>query len=187
MKKIFTSACISFFLFFASQNLLAQRSLGIGASYSTGLQATSLQLKFNTSFSEKLSSSIEFDHFFLSGENKWQTVSLHFAYNIVHSEQFNFYLLGGGHFFIYESEDVLILSGDTYNGMTYSTDFTINGSKASDIGGRLGLGFNKFFNENLMFYAETKITFNPRIEDLSTFLNLTPNQIIPSVGLAYQF
>lgn len=187
MKKLFVITLISFFLLFASQNLYAQRSLGLGASYSTGLQATSIQLKFNTSFSEKLGSSVEFDHFFLSGENKWQTVGLNFTYNVVQSERFNFYLLGGGHFFIYESEDILISSGETYNGMTYSTDFTLSGSDASDIGGRLGVGLNKFFNDNLMFYAETKITFNPRIEDLSTFLNLTPNQIIPSVGLAYQF
>ena len=187
MKKILPFLLSFLGLFIFSENSHAQRSLGLGASYSTGLQATGIHLRFNTSFSEKLGSTVEFENYFMSGENKWQTVGLQFSYNIIQSEDFNFYLLGGGHFFIYTSEDVLVTSGQTYNGATYSTDFTVKGADGSEIGGRLGVGLQKSFNNQLLFFAETKITFNPKILDLTTFFNLTKNQIIPTVGLAYQF
>jgi len=175
------------FLIIFSNHSFAQRYIGVGASYSTSLQAMGIQLKYNTSFSSKLGSSVEYENFFLSGENKWQTVGLHFSYNLVENDKFKFYILGGGQFLIFESEDVLVSSGDTYNGTTYSTDFTISGSKASDIGGRLGVGMNKFFGEHLLCFVETKITFNPRVDDITTFSNLSTNQIIPTVGLAYHF
>lgn len=187
MKKQILIFIPLIFLFLFSNNSFAQRSLGVGFSYSTALQEPGIQLKFNTLFSKKLGSTVEFENFFLKGENKWQTVSLHFLYNIIRNENFNFYILGGGQFLIFESEDVSIGSGETYNGTTYPLGVTLSGKSATDIGGRLGVGLNKFFNDHLMFFAETKITFNPKVEDLTTFSNLSTNQIIPTVGLAYQF
>ena len=179
MKKLILLALTFLFLFVFPNNTFAQRSLGLGASYSTALQATGIQAKFNTLFSDKLGSTVEFEHFFLKGDNKWQTVSLHFLYNIIHSEDFNFYILGGGQFLIFDSEDLIIASGGTLN--------ILSGRSGTDIGGRLGVGLNKFFNSNLMVFAETKIAFNPQVEDLTTFSNISTKQIIPTVGLAYQF
>ena len=56
---------LSFLFFIISLNdTFAQRYIGVGASYSTALQAMGIQLKYNTSFSSKLGSSVEYENFF---------------------------------------------------------------------------------------------------------------------------
>ena len=98
-----------------------------------------------------------------------------------------FYALGGAQIINFSSEDLFVKGGETHNGTTYTTDYSLSGNKASDIGGHLGIGVAKIFNDHFKFFMENKITFNPFLKDLTTFSNLSRNQFIPTIGLGYQF
>lgn len=186
MKNKLLLLFIIFLFSFSTSN--AQRySLDVGLSYSAAFPASGIHLKFDSWFSENFGAALEFENYFFEGEDKWNTMSFRLKYNFINREGFDFYALGGAQIINFSSEDLFVKGGETHNGTTYTTDYSLSGNKASDIGGHLGIGVAKIFNDHFKFFMENKITFNPFVKDLTTFSNLSRNQFIPTIGLGYQF
>ena len=175
------------FLFSRSTSNAQRYSLDAGLSNSAALQASGIHLKFDSWFTERFGAALEFENYFFKGEDKWNTTSFRIKYNFVNREGFDFYALGGAQIINFSSEDIMVKGGETHNGTTYSTDYRVPGTKASEVGGHLGIGVAKIFKNHFKFFVENKVTFNPLLKDLTTFFNINRNQFIPTLGVGYQF
>lgn len=187
MKNKLLLLFITFLFSFSTSNAQNRYSLDVGLSYSAALPASGIHLKIDTWFTEHFGAAIEFENYFFEGKDKWNTTSFRIKYNFINREGFDFYALGGAQVINFSSKDIMVKGGETHNGTTYSTDYRIPGNKASEIGGHLGIGVAKTFNNHFKFFVENKVTFNPLVKDLTTFFNISKNQFIPTLGVGYQF